>query len=160
MKIYVVTEGPFDGAVLEKVLSRRFKPENLVFVVAGGKSNASSLARSLLARRHEPVALVVDADAVDDEVVGEQRSNYNISLGLAGDPRLWTVALFQPTLEAVFFRDPEIVRALFRRRLAPHEEELAELPPEGCSSASWARPVMHRGTSSRKPSIRRSPLAC
>lgn len=129
MKIYLVTEGSFDRDILEKVLSHRFDPRDLVFVVAGGKSNASSLARSLLARRHEPVALVLDADAVDDKVVGEQRSNYRISLGLAGDPWLWTVVLFQPTLEAAFFQDPEVTEALFRRRLEPHEQELAEVAP-------------------------------
>jgi hypothetical protein len=129
MKLYLVVEGPSDHAFLENVFSRRFDPGKLVFVVAGSKSNASSLARSLLARRHEPVALVLDADAVDDEVVGEQLSNYRTSLGLAGEPRLWTVVLFRPTLEAVFFHDPAIVETLFHRPLAPHEEELAEFAP-------------------------------
>jgi hypothetical protein len=130
MKLYVVIEGPFDHAFLENVLSRRFDPGKLVFAEGRSKSNASSLARSLLARRHEPVALVLDADAVDDEVVGEQLSNYRTSLGLAGDPRLWTVVLLRPTLERVFFRDPEIIEALFHRPLQPHEEELAEFAPK------------------------------
>lgn len=129
MKIYVVTEGEFDSHILEVLLAHRFDPGQLVFVSAGGKSSASSLTRSLLARRHEPVALVLDADAVDDEVVAEQRSNLSTSLGLVGSPDMWTVLLFKPTLEVVLLRDPEIVQKLFRRQLKPHEEELAHLAP-------------------------------
>ena len=61
-RTYVVTEGDTDVAVLKRVL-----PEGIVasaeFVPAGGgMDSARSLARSLLASRQRPVALVVDAE--------------------------------------------------------------------------------------------------
>lgn len=131
MSVYVITEGPSDQAVLQAIWRFRLRSqEGLVISTAGGKSNASSLARSLLAKRHEPVALVLDADAVDEDIVGEQQSNFETSLGLAAEPGLWKVILFKPALEIAFFHDPCIMQRLLGYKLAPEELELARLAPK------------------------------
>ena len=102
---------------------------------------------------------MLDADVVDDEVFGELRGNYRASLGLAGDPRLWTVVLFRPTLEAVFFQDPEIVQALFHRPLTPHEEEqrtltrIANLRAAGASLQQIAATLNAEGHRPRSSSV-------
>lgn len=105
MTNYVVTEGSRDVEILSAV-ARQFLPgRRIVFVDGQGKSNAVSLARSLLSARKQPVAFVVDADTVDRDLIHEQRQTLESLLGLVAVRSLWTAALFEPTLERCLFRD-------------------------------------------------------
>ncbi len=129
MTNYVVTEGSRDVEILSAV-ARQFLPgRRIVFVDGQGKSNAVSLARSLLSARKQPVAFVVDADTVDRDLIHEQRQTLESLLGLVAVRSLWTAALFEPTLERCLFRDLGFAERLFGGLLSERQRVLAEYDP-------------------------------
>jgi hypothetical protein len=102
MKTYVLTEGPADVAFLQRVIKGKVEgpPE---FVAAGGKSAVTSMAQSLIVSRRAPVAVVLDADTLDPELVLEQERIYSDRLG----------AYSQGVPFRFFFAVPEIDNLLF-----------------------------------------------
>lgn len=60
-RAYVITEGQYDAEFLKKVLPAELL-EKIDFVARHGLYTLQSLARSILAVKQQPVALVVDAD--------------------------------------------------------------------------------------------------
>jgi hypothetical protein len=129
MTTYVVTEGKLDEQILSAVIGQLMPGRSIVVVTGGGKSNAVSLARSLLAVRKEPVAFVVDADTVDPALIQEQRQSFESLLGLVAGRGTWMVALFVPELERCLFRDIGFAERLFGGPLSEHQRVLAEYDP-------------------------------
>ena len=110
LRVYLVAEGPCHVEFLAKLLpdARRAGAK---FVDGKGKSSARSLARSLVAARHEPVALVLDADTTEEHLVREQRLITREFLRMASPGVPTEVRLAVPSIEIVFFAD----RALLSR---------------------------------------------
>jgi len=69
-KGFVVVEGKIDKDLLEK--QWKHKPRNVEIVEAGGRSSAISLARSILITKNAPIALVIDADTLNERKIEEQ----------------------------------------------------------------------------------------
>ncbi len=130
MTCYVVTEGKSDEQVLAFVVAQLCPGRNIVVTAGGGKSSAVSLARSLLSVRKEPLALTLDADTLDPDLLHEQRAGLETLLGLVAPPGLWKVALFQPTLERCFFRDAGFAERFFEGPLSERHRVLAEYDPK------------------------------
>ena len=129
-RTYVVTEGDTDVAVLKRVL-----PEGIVasaeFVPAGGgMDSARSLARSLLASRQRPVALVVDADTSDQLEVQERVDflDYYLRQG-AGATRFGVFAAV-PEIEVLFFEDRAFVERIAQEHFSERAWELAKRHPK------------------------------
>lgn len=128
---YVVTEGPRDAAMLKRIL-----PEKIVRVVeilaAGGIDSARALARSLLASRQLPVALVVDADSDDESTIRERLSFHEFYLrqGAAGTP--FRVFAAVPEIEALFFEDQAFVEQITQQRFSDKDWEFAKRHPKEC----------------------------
>ena len=120
MSVYVVAEGPCDAELLAKLLpdSRRAGAR---FMDGKGKSSARSLARSLVAARHEPVALVLDADTTEEHLVREQRliTREFLRMASAGVPT--EVLLAVPSIEIVFFADRALLNRIVGVEIS-HEE--------------------------------------
>jgi len=129
MTSYVVTEGRFDEQILSAVAAQLLPGRHVVFVDGKGKSNAISLARSLLSARKQPVAFMVDADTVDSNLIQEQRQSFESLLGLVALRSLWTVGLFEPELERCLFRDPSFAERLFGGPLSERHCILSEYAP-------------------------------
>src|SRR5215470_18043041 len=106
-KAYIVTEGPKEAEIL-----RKFLPNSLVrdteFVVGSGRYSAQSLARSILAVKQLPVALVLDAEVTDKGATEEKEEFYRESLHQASSGVKFGVFLAAPTVEALFFQHPSL----------------------------------------------------
>lgn len=113
-KAYLVTEGQTDADILKKLL-----PGNIVrdteFVVGAGLYSAQSLARSLLAVKQSPVALVLDAETTDKGAIQEKEEFYREALRQASSSVKFEVFLAEPEVETFFYQLPS-----FKEWLAKH----------------------------------------
>lgn len=131
IQAYVVTEGKTDVELLKRVL-----PERIVqateFVPGHGMDSARSLARSILASKRLPVALVVDADTDDERTVREREGflDYYLRQAAAGIPfRVFTAI---PEIEAVFFEDQSFVEEITKQHFSARDWEFAKRHPKEC----------------------------
>ena len=128
MIAYVVTEEPFDVALLSRVLPPELR-EGVEIVAAGGVSAAKSLARSLLVRRQTPVAIVIDADAVSPEVVQERRQSVEeVVESVAGNVPV-KVIVAVPHLEAILYQDPALLENVFGQAISDSLRTLVSTYP-------------------------------
>jgi len=130
MKTFVVTEGEVDAAILEGILGAVLGPEALKVVSAGSRSRAVSLARSYLAVRESPVALVLDADMTDEARIREEELNLTELLAFAGARERFGVFLAVPTMEIVFFPTQEASEEVLGKSLSENEWEAAQYRPK------------------------------
>jgi hypothetical protein len=104
MIAYIVCEGDFEAQLLQRILPKSLLT-GVQIVAAGGFSAAKSLARSLLVRRQVPMAIVVDADSVDPDLIQERlTSTENIISSVAVNTST-RVILAVPSFEMIFFQD-------------------------------------------------------
>ncbi|MGH7134322.1 MAG: hypothetical protein ACREHD_01195, partial [Pirellulales bacterium] len=68
MKVYLVVEGSSDAAFLGRLLPAEIQPE-ITVVTAGGRSNITSKARSLMVTKRRPIALVADTEVTEKDAV-------------------------------------------------------------------------------------------
>ena len=94
--------------------------------------SARSLARSLLASRQRPVALVVDADTSDQLEVQERVDflDYYLRQG-AGATRFGVFAAV-PEIEVLFFEDRAFVERIAQEHFSERAWELAKRHPKDC----------------------------
>jgi hypothetical protein len=130
MNLHVVTEGPFDAALLSTLLAPEAVRSGvcLRFREAGGWSAADSLARSILAVRREPVVLVVDADG-GEERASERKAFLQSSLGAVARPDMFEVVVMAPALEMIFFQDESVLEHIAGRPPTDVERVRAEYEP-------------------------------
>lgn len=111
MTCYVVVEGQFDRVLLERFLysgqvEPRWTPADVQLVVAQGASAAIKSARTILATRRGPVALLCDADAYKPMAVAERREAIEEALGQFAQAQEFSVITFVPEMETVLFQSP------------------------------------------------------
>ena len=71
-RVYVLVEGPSDAAFLRRILPKE-DAKLAKSSTRAGVPESPSLARSLLVRRKCPVAVVMDSDSVDPDVIEERQ---------------------------------------------------------------------------------------
>lgn len=126
MIAYIVTEGETDRELLQRLLPGELL-DGVEVVAAGSVSSVISLARSLLVRRHIPVAIVIDADTADEEAIREKRqSTEEIIRMVAGDVPV-AVIVAVPDLESVFFHDVSVLKGLFNQPVSREIITLAQI---------------------------------
>lgn len=132
MTCHIVTEGHTDALLLTELLKPEFDTDHngIHIIEAGGRSGADSFARSVLATRDEPVALVVDADTVDPEGVVERRSFLEHSLGQVALHDRWKVFLVVPCLEALLFKDKAVLEGIVATQVSPEDLIRGEYDPK------------------------------
>lgn len=128
-QVYVVTEGQLDVQLLKRLLPVELA-KNVVFVAGGGISDAQSLARSILAVRHRPVALVLDADTVDPDSIKEREliNQELLQYAAAGAP--FKILLAVPTIESILFQDRSGLEQLTKHKFTDVEWAQAEFVPK------------------------------
>jgi hypothetical protein len=105
MKAYVVVEGNTEVLILRAVLPPQLVNE-VALVAAGGRSNLTSTARTLLVTRRKPMAVLVDTDSTDESVIRERwQSTHELLREVSGGVR-FKVILLVPSVEIVFFQAP------------------------------------------------------
>jgi hypothetical protein len=117
-KCFVIVEGPLDVGMFRKLLDGLFGDDAIRLTDAGGKSSAVSLARTILARRPEHVALVVDAEENDPEKVAAAQTELEAALGAVAPAVRFGVFLFAPSLESVLLQDEGALRAAFGEKIS------------------------------------------
>lgn len=128
MKSYIVTEGQFDAEFLMMLLASEF-PEPVLVSAAGGRSSSISFAKSILASRHEPVALFMDAETIEPAGVREQERVLYDLIHTAAQSTPFRVFLAIPELEIVFFQDPEVLAALVGGEVTAQDVQEAQYRP-------------------------------
>lgn len=129
IQAYVVTEGKTDVELLKRVLPVRIV-QATEFVPGHGMDSARSLARSILASKRLPVALVVDADTDDERAVREREGFLDYYLRQAAAGIQFRVFTAIPEIEAVFFEDQSFVEEITRQSFSPADWELAKRHPK------------------------------
>jgi hypothetical protein len=126
---YVVVEGPKDAEILRAVLDPKLHV-NVVVVPAGGLAYVSSLARSLLVRRSDPVAVFVDADSLDQDSISDRRTQLKELINSVAGRTTTEVIVAVPEIEAIFFTAPEVMKRMFGR-IQPELLALGSRDPKG-----------------------------
>ncbi|MEW6125786.1 MAG: hypothetical protein AB1757_01875 [Acidobacteriota bacterium] len=127
-KAYIITEGSFDAELLKKLLPKN-KTRDIEFVVGSGRYSAQSLARTLLANRQIPVALVLDADTTNEKNIQEQKDFLEELLRQAASDTKFEVFLVEPEMEALLVETPSIIEKLTKKHFSKMELRLAKLHP-------------------------------
>lgn len=130
LKCHVVTEGESDRRLLELLLADELTSNLVQIWNSHGYNAALSTARSLAAVRAVPVALVLDADTINEEGVADRRNYLEEALGSAAASAPWSVFLAVPELEIIFYDAPGVVEATFGVTLNELQRELANVQPK------------------------------
>jgi hypothetical protein len=128
MKTYLLVEGNSDRALFQRLLPSGIQPETTI-VAVGGRSNITSKARSLMVTKRRPLALVTDADAVENDAVEQRFQTLEelVRSATAGVP--YKVVLAVPEIESWFFVVPNVLERLSGKSLSPEQRVLGGLRP-------------------------------
>ncbi|MCP4695391.1 MAG: hypothetical protein GY862_00880 [Gammaproteobacteria bacterium] len=129
LKAYIVTEKKIDSQILKKLLPPEHT-QHIVFVPAGGRSSAKSLARSILANRKCPVALVMDADTTNSQVTEERYQIVSDLLRSAASDVPSEVFLIVPEIEILLFEDRDFLQKLVGNKISDEVWSIAKFTPE------------------------------
>jgi hypothetical protein len=128
MNLSVLTQSNFDGMLLATLLAEEQERGEIEVRVASGLTSGYSVARTILAVKRIPVAVVIDADSPEPEVASERRRRAEEVLGDAAGGVPFRVIVAVPELEILFFERPDLLRRVFGE-LDEHVMELARLSP-------------------------------
>ena len=129
MNASVLTEGNFDGMLLGKLIADEQEKYDIEIRVVGGKSSIYSFARTLLAVKRIPVAIVIDADSPEQDAALERQLEAEEVIGNAAAGLPFRVIVAVPELEILFFQRLELLRRVYGEVVDEHLTELAQLSP-------------------------------
>ena len=129
-RAYVFVEAPIDAEFLRRLLTPEVL-EGVQFISAGGYSKVASLARSLLVSRRNPVAVFLDADSINPDVVQERRQNMEELIKAAAANVPAKVIFAVPQIEAILFSSPEVIEKLFPDKVPSEFLSLGRRDPVG-----------------------------
>lgn len=129
-RCYIVTEGESDRALLERVFRTELRAGVVEIVTSRGGTAALSTARTLVAVRKAPVALVIDADTTDERRIEERRDYLAEALRAASPGTSWKIFLAVPELEAVLFDDPSVIEWTLGVHVTDAHRQLAKFQPK------------------------------
>ena len=127
---YIVLEGNKNQEIIEKLL-----PKNLIqdvkIVVGESQYEVRSLASSLIATRHIPVILILDANTDNESQVFEKRDlvNYYL-LRRAAAKTPFQVSLAIPEIEIIFLQNKPLIEKIAQRKFNDLEWQLAQSKPK------------------------------
>jgi len=131
MKCVIVVEGKLDELLVSNALKTEPKLKGkFKLAVAGGKSSAISLARSYLASTSAAVAILLDADTIEEGKIGEERDSTAYLLASVAASERFKVVLSVPTIEVVLFSDRALARSIFKRQFTDVDWIKAETSPK------------------------------
>lgn len=126
---YIVLEGNKNQEILEKLL-----PKNLIqdvkIVVGESQYEVRSLASSLIATRHIPVILILDANTDNESQIFEKRDLVNYLLRRAAAKTPFQVSLAIPEIEIIFLQNKPLIEKIAQRQFSDLEWQLAQSKPK------------------------------
>lgn len=126
---YIVIEGKTDQEILQKILPKNLL-EHIKFVVGKGHYEARSLAISLLATRHIPVILILDADTNNESQIWEKSDLINYSFRRASGNIPFLVSLAVPEIEIIFLENKPLIEKIAQRQFNDLEWKLSQSQPK------------------------------
>lgn len=129
-RVYIFVEGPTEADLLRRILPQEVL-HDAELVVAGGRSGIPSLARSVLVRRKKPVAVVMDSDSLDRDVIEEQRQTTEELIRAADASISVKVVSVVPEIEAWFFAVPEVIERVLGTKVPAEWIPLGKRDPVG-----------------------------
>jgi hypothetical protein len=129
MKITVIVEGESDKVLVETILRSVVEEPPFDVVAAGGRSSAVSLARSYFTLPESHVALLVDADTVNPQLVREQQTILTDYLAEAAPPWAFKVILAVPEIETCLFVAPDLLAAMLGKPITAETLSEARFQP-------------------------------
>jgi hypothetical protein len=127
-RAYVVTEGKTDTDILKKLLPQS-STVDMEFVSGSGSYAAQSLARTILSVRGRPVALVLDADTMDDQAVQEKRAFLCQMLHTTQTSAAFEAFIAIPQIESILFYDKSVFERIIGHASSEAEWRLAQAQP-------------------------------
>lgn len=112
MPVHVVVAGKTFVKILGTILPAALL-EGASLVNGGELNGEFSRAQTLLAVRHEPVALVMNANMTEPAPLSELRKDTEYLLKSVAGKVPVKLVLFVPSIEGVFFHDPATLHRLF-----------------------------------------------
>ncbi len=101
MKAYIVVEGFDDAKIIGELLPQEIRQQTTILPIsASGIANLASVARTLLVTRRKPVAVLYDADTVDEYEVYNSRSELEELLRAVSGGTPFKVFPLVPDIEA------------------------------------------------------------
>jgi hypothetical protein len=126
---YIVLEGNKNQEILEKLL-----PKNLIqdvkIVVGDSQYEVRSLASSLIATRHIPVILILDANTDNESQIFENRDLVNYLLRRAAAKTPFQVSLAIPEIEIIFLQNKPLIEKIAQRQFNDLEWKFAQSKPK------------------------------
>ncbi len=110
-RAYIFAEGPTDAELLRRIVPQDILQDSEI-VMAGGSSGIPSLARSILVRRKTPVAVLMDSDSVNPELIEERQRSMEEFIRAADASVPVKVVSAIPEIEAWFMVSPELIERL------------------------------------------------
>src|SRR5271157_5877903 len=104
---------------------------NAELVIAGGSSGIPSLARSVLVRRKCPVAVVMDSDSVDPDVIEERQQSTEDLIRAADASIPVKVIAAIPEIEAWFLASPETIERMVGQKVSEEWLYFGRRDPRG-----------------------------
>lgn len=129
-RVYILVEGPSDAAFLRRILPQEVL-EDAELVPAGGSTGIPSLARSLLVRRKTPVAVVMDSDSLNPDVIEERQQSTEEFIRSADASLPVKVVTAIPEIEAWFFARPETLEHILGHKISAELLALGKRDPKG-----------------------------
>jgi len=129
MSVSVLTEANFDGMLLATLLADEEKRNGIEIGVVSGLSSGYSVARTMLAVKRIPVAVVIDADSPEQEVASERQRSVEEVLGDAASGVPFRVIVAVPELEILFFKRPQLLKKVYGKSVTTLITELGQVSP-------------------------------
>ena len=126
MAVSVLTESNFDGMLLTRLLGEGHERDDVEVRVVPGLSSGYSVARTILAVKRAPVAVVIDADSPEPDVAAERKRRAEEVLADVAGSVPFRVIVAVPELEILLFERPERLHVVFGG-VDPHVFEVARL---------------------------------
>jgi hypothetical protein len=124
MIAHIGTDSDFIAALLQRILTEE---ERADIEIENAGISMYSVARTLLASRGKPVAVVIDANTPNPEGVEQVWQGADEMLGnVARGVLPYKVVVAVPEIEALFFQRPEVLRRRFDGAVTDHLLELAQ----------------------------------
>lgn len=120
-RLTVICEGKTDTRLVRLLMAHELR-DGMKFYASQGRVSLLTLARNLIVHEGGPVLLVMDADSTNPHVKRELEAVATAAMGgAAGDgmlraaPGLFSVFLFVPEIEVVFFEAPTALERVVQK---------------------------------------------
>lgn len=129
MNAYIVVEGLTDLNIVLSLLPQEIQQQTVV-VPAGGRANLTSVARTLLVTKRKPLAVLADADTVDESSVLALRRETEELLRAVSGGVPFKVFMMVPEIEALLFRVSTAVQRITGQPLSADNMALSRYKPQ------------------------------